>query len=77
MAVVFDEPVELTLKILIKDIQLKLKGVLCRVSGIILATNRSMAGGYVFLFGKSMTPQIRKKIHSFVHMQLQEQILRI
>ncbi len=76
MAVIFDNPLEISLKSLIKDIQLKLKGIICRVSGVIYATRRGDEGGYVLLFGKSITSDVKKKIHNFVHSQLHEQIMK-
>lgn len=71
MAVVFDEPIELQPKTPLPDIQLKLKGKLLKMSGVVFGSRKH--GGqvvYVVLFKK---PQQQEKLalHNFIFQTLQ------
>jgi hypothetical protein len=61
----------------LKDIQLVLRGMRCQVSGKIIRIDRH--GGdsdvYIILFtAESLTPAVKDKIHSFIHICLQNSV---
>ncbi len=70
MAVVFDIDINIELKTFIDDIQLQLKGIICRTQGIVIAYRDNNKGGYVIMFNKT-DEGTRKKIHNFIYNQLQ------
>ena len=74
MSCAFDENVDIELKTFIPDIQLKLKGVICKISGVIGGIRRSENTTYVILFDKKKSKETRFKISHFVFKCLQNAI---
>ncbi|MBT3275049.1 MAG: PilZ domain-containing protein [Spirochaetales bacterium] len=75
MACTFDKPIQLRPGSSVSDIQLKLRAILCRLSGKLVGT--TLVDGierHVILFDKSISPKERHKIHKFVYERLQESI---
>jgi uncharacterized membrane protein len=70
MAIVFDDDVSMDLKTFFKDIQIQLKGIICRTQGTIVAKRNNDDGGYVLLFQNS-DEQTRNKVHNFIYNHLQ------
>ena len=70
MAICFDTDIFINLKSYIKDIQLQLKGIICRVSGIVIANRDAEKGEYILMFHKA-DENTGEKIHSFIHNQHQ------
>ena len=73
MAVSFDNMVELEVKTEIKDIQLIIRGIICRVSGIIAGNRQGDDNCFVILF-KEVDDKSRVKIHSYIYKQLQDEM---
>lgn len=76
MAVTFDSSMELEKNSHLKDIQLKLKGILIRVSAVVLG-HRSMEGEkkiYVLIFDQNVTTQIKSKLRSYINKTLQHEM---
>lgn len=76
MAALFDEDADIRMNTILKDIQLRLKGVPVRVSGPVIGKRTQQNGQpvYVLLFDKSNTPETRRKLMRFIHRSLQETI---
>ena len=75
MAFVFKEPVELSARSLLTDIQLKLRGKIARVSGPVIGSRKDGSETiYVLLFDKTTTADTKERIHSFIYTTLQEEI---
>ena len=75
MACTFDHDVPIPARTVIDSIQLKLKGILCLVSGIVMGSR--MEGDhriYVLLFGPKTPPDNKDKIRTFMQWALQHQI---
>ncbi len=72
MAIVFDTEVDLEPKMELPDIQLVLKGIICRVSGIVAGCRE---GGdkkcYIIIFSYA-DDKAKTKIHTYIHKRLQE-----
>ncbi len=71
MAVVFNDLVELEVKTEISDIQIILRGIICRVSGLIAGNRNDNKNCYIVLFS-GMDDKSRTKIHSYIYKQLQD-----
>jgi hypothetical protein len=57
---------------LVEDVQLRLRGTLCRLSGIMKGAGGS--AGDLLMFTNPVAPEIQEKIHRFIYATLQEQI---
>jgi hypothetical protein len=69
-----DTPTKLKPQTVLEDIQLRLKGTLCRVTGIYIGAAQGTVGGHLLMFGLPMEEEITKKIHRFVFHSLQEEM---
>lgn len=76
MAAVFDTLADLELKAEINDIQLVLRGIICRVSGI-FAGNRHDDKNCCIIIFTEMEDKTREKIHSYIYKQLQDEMNRL
>lgn len=74
MAVTFDRQIDLPIKTVLQDMQLKLWGTLVRVHGVVTATRSAEGGGYLVMFGNRLSKLARQKIHTFVHRWLQHEM---
>ncbi len=74
MAFRFEKPVSLKSKAHLDDIQLKLKGVLCRVSGIFAGEIRDSTPRNLLLFDQPMPADTKEKIHRFIFHSLQDEM---
>lgn len=74
----FNEPVDLLVNTLLKDIQLKLKGTICRANGVIFGKRQQPDNAvlYVLLFNKGFSGDTKHRIHLFIHNTLQSQMER-
>lgn len=78
MAFVLNEDLQLNKHTVVSDIQLKLRGKIARVSGPVMGQRETPDGViYVMLFDKTVTPDTRGKIHSFIYDMLQEEMSKI
>ncbi|MGA2479394.1 MAG: PilZ domain-containing protein [Spirochaetia bacterium] len=68
-----DEPVVMKPETLLEDIQLRLKGTLCRVTGILAGAGGGQ-GHYLLMFANPVAEDIKEKVHRFIYSTLQEQI---
>jgi len=76
MAINFDGSVEIAKNTYLKDIQLKLRGILLRVSAVVIG-HRSQEGEktlYVLLFDQFVTSQIKSKLRSYINRTLQHEM---
>ena len=76
MACTFDDDVALKVGTVIDDIQLRLKGTLCRAGGKLAGINQGEINRYVIMFGSEVDDANLQKIHSFVHSALQESLTK-
>jgi hypothetical protein len=74
MTFTMDKPVVIKPNSLIQDIQLKLKGVLCRVSGVVVGEVREGSERNLLLFKQPLPSDTREKIHRFIFHSLQEEM---
>jgi len=74
MACSFDTSHRLKPGVKLEDIQLKLKAVLCRVSGELVGVQKDKEERVLIMFSKDVSPRDRYKIHQFVYERLQEAI---
>ncbi len=74
MTFTMDRPVVIKGNSLIQDIQLKLKGVLCRVSGAVVGEVRESSARNLLLFKQPVPADSRDKIHKFIFHSLQEEM---
>lgn len=56
----------------LEDIQLRLKGTLCHVTGIHLGRAQGTLGSHLLMFGQPVDEETTKKIHRFIFQSLQE-----
>jgi len=75
MACTFDPEPGLVHHVAVDSIQLKLKGILCLVSGVVMG---SRPDGdklvYIILFSNKTNPEVKEKIRTFMQWSLQHQI---
>ena len=72
MAVLLESTdVELTPKVEIPDIQLILKGIICRVSGIVAGARKDDKRCYIFIFNY-VDDKAKVKIHSYIYKRLHD-----
>jgi hypothetical protein len=69
-----DKPVALKEKAVLDDIQLKLKGVLCRVSGIHVGMVKDGVIRNILMFKQPVPAETRDKIHRFIYYSLQQEL---
>ncbi len=77
MAVSFDNDLALDIGTVLPDIQLKLSGILAKVSGVISAMRKEANGGYLIMFGTKINALAKSKIHSFIYKWLQDEMNRV
>jgi hypothetical protein len=70
----FDKQLPLKPNIALEDIQLKLRGILCRVSGTFVGEAKGESPRNLMMFDQPMEETTRKKIHRFIYLSLQEEI---
>ncbi len=69
-----DRPLALKEKAALDDIQLKLKGVLCRVSGVHVGITKDGALRNLLMFKQPVPADTKDKIHRFIYHSLQEEM---
>jgi len=76
MACFFEKEPGFVARSLVKSIQLKLKGVLCQISAIVMGSRPDADGQtvYILLFDPRTTEEIREKIRVFLRKSLQMQL---
>ncbi len=74
MAITFDNAVSLKVKTLLSDIQLRLRGIICMVTGVVIAIRKGDTNTYVIMFVKNMNAETKNKIYNFIYSILQESI---
>lgn len=78
MAFVFDEEQDLPKHTMLKDIQLKLRGKIARVSGPVIGSRVTAEGTiHVMLFNKNTDPATKARIHDFMYNTLQDDINKV
>ena len=78
IAIQFDIDLDLEKNTYLKDIQLKLRGILLRVSAVVIG-HRIIEGErtiYVLLFDQYVTTQIKSKLRSYINRTLQHEMER-
>ncbi len=73
MACAFDKEADIPAKVLLPDIQLKLRGMVVKVQGLVFGTHEEK-GRYVILFHPSTNHGAKEKIRRYIHMKLQQDI---
>ena len=73
MAVTFDDDIEFSMKTRLENIQLILKGIVCRVSGVVAAYRRGDRSCHIILFDE-IEGISKDKIRAFIHKQLQDEM---
>ncbi len=58
---------------MLNDIQLQLKGIICRVNGIVAAHRNAESGSCIILFNRPDENSINK-IHNFIYSNLQQKL---
>ncbi|MFO8065329.1 MAG: PilZ domain-containing protein [Spirochaetota bacterium] len=76
MACTFEDVVDLQERSYLPDIQLKLRGGLTTVSGVVTGIRRDQQPIYVVMFDPRAHPEARNRIRRFVHRHLQQRIER-
>lgn len=78
MAVQFDDGTELVKNTYLRDIQLKLRGILLRVSAVVIGHRDSEEDKtlYVLLFDQYVNEQIKSKLRSYINRTLQHEMER-
>lgn len=74
MAISFNKPIQLKVKTLLSDIQLRLKGIICMVTGVVIAIREGEKNTYVIMFAKNMHEDTKNKIYHYIYSILQESI---
>jgi len=76
MACVFDEDPGFVARTLVKDIQLKLRGILCTVSAVVMGTRLREDGStiYVLLFDPRTSDDVKEKVRGFLRKALQSNL---
>jgi hypothetical protein len=67
-----DKPIVLTPQTPLPDLQLRLKGTLCRVAGTYVGAARGGAGRSLLMFESPLADDTKQKIHRFIFQSLQE-----
>lgn len=76
MAITLDDGSELEKNMYLKDIQLKLRGILLRVSAVVIGHRKAEEEKtlYVLLFDQYVTTQIKSKLRSYINRTLQHEM---
>jgi hypothetical protein len=74
MACAFDHNIHLEANTKLEDIQLRLKGSVCRVSGKVAGVTRGAEGRTVIMFNQDTDNATRQKIRNFVFSTLQSEL---
>jgi hypothetical protein len=69
-----DTPIILKPQTPLADLQLRLKGTLCRVGGTFVGAARGGAGRNLLMFESPLEEETRKKIHRFIFQSLQDEM---
>ncbi len=69
-----ETPVELKPQTVLEDIQLRLKGTLCRLTGVYQGMAQGKAGSHLMMFGLPMEEETTRKIHRFIFHSLQDEM---
>jgi hypothetical protein len=77
MACAFDQKIHFEVNTRLTDIQLRLKGSVCRVSGRIAGVSKGSEGRSVILFDEDTDRETRQKIRSFVFSTLQSELNKL
>ena len=76
MAISIDDDIILPLHAALNDIQLQLKGIICRVNGVVAAHRNGSNGSCVIMF-QNLDELSVKKIHNFIYNNLQQKIRKV
>ncbi|MCL2792042.1 MAG: PilZ domain-containing protein [Spirochaetaceae bacterium] len=71
MAILFESDTDIDPKMEIPDIQLVLKGIICRASGVVVGHRAGDKKSYILLF-QYVDDRAKAKIHSYIHKRLHE-----
>lgn len=70
----FDAAVPLRPNEALDDVQLRLRGTLCRVSGSFAGSLHGEIDRFLLMFHSPLTDEVRSKIHRFIFLSLQEEM---
>jgi len=74
MSVRFDAAVRLRPQEVLDDVQLRMRGTLCRVAGSYAGALGGSAGRSLIMFHTPLSPETQAKIHRFIFLSLQEEM---
>jgi hypothetical protein len=74
MAFSFDKTVSIKPYTAIADLQLRMKGTICRVAGKFVGPISGQSGRYLMMFDSPLAADAREKIHRFIFHALQEEL---
>ena len=74
MACRFDSTAHLRPHELMEDVQLRLRGTLCRLAGSLIGSPHGDADRILLMFRAPLTDDVRSKIHRFIFLTLQEEM---
>lgn len=79
MAVTFDSKIKLQKNSLIKGIQIKLKGALVKVNGVVIGFREidESKTRYVLLFDNTATSEVKQKLRLYIHKLLQDDVNKV
>lgn len=79
MAVSFDNEQDIQKNSLLKDIQIKIKGALIKVNGVVIGSRKMERSNtiYVILFDNTMTKEIKQKLKFYIHKLLQDDVNKV
>ena len=77
MACSFEDRLDLKVGTSLEDIQLRLKGLICRVSGRLAGVSREESSRSIVMFDNNMSAETRQKIRQFVHSTLKDELDQI
>jgi hypothetical protein len=69
-----DTPAKLEPQAVLNDIQLRLRGTLCHVTGIYKGMTPGTLRGHLAMFGQPMEAETTARIHRFIFQSLQEEM---
>jgi hypothetical protein len=69
-----EKPLSIKANTVVEDIQLKLKGIICRVSGVFFGEMRDGPPRNVLMFKQPVPPDTVDKIHRFIFFSLQQEM---
>lgn len=79
MAMTLNEEMEIKKHSLLKDIQIKIKGGLIKVSGVVIGSRKVVNSNtiYVLLFDKSATKEVKHRLRLYIHKLLQDDVNKV